>query len=119
MNLNDLLSQVLETANYPQDRREGFVRDFYNYYFTRLVDTVGGTDPALARKILYAFDHYKEDPENLNDLWTQMEAEPKMKAIIDRVSIEVINELIDDITKYATEEQKQQILAAVNSELNV
>lgn len=115
MNLNELLSKLLEIANYPRDQREGFVRDFYNYYFTRLIDTVGGSDPAFAQKLLYAFDHYKENPDALNALWTQMDSEPKMKEIVDRVSVEVINELIDDITKYATEEQKQQILAVVNA----
>lgn len=119
MNLNELLSQVLEIANYPKDRQEGFVRDFYNYYFTKLIDTVGGADPSLAQKILYAFDHYKENPDGLNNIWAQMETDPRMKEIVDRVSIEVINELIDDIAKYATDEQKQQILAAVNKQPNV
>lgn len=115
MNLNELLSKILEIANYPQDKREAFVKEFYNYYFTRLIDTLGGADASLAQKLLYAFDHYAEDQQGLKGIWAKINDDPHLKEIVERVFGEVINELIDDIVKYASDQEKQQILAAINS----
>lgn len=115
MNLNELLAKILDIASYPQDKRESFVRDFYNYYLTRLIDSVGGVDPAMAQKMVYAVDHYRENPEGLNAIWQSLNTEPKMKEIADSVFGEVIEELVDDIVKYSSEVEKQQILALVNA----
>lgn len=113
MDFNVILHRILDAANYPSGKREKFVRDFYDYYFSKLIDQIGGVDPTLAQKLMYAFDHYEENPQGLSELWNQMEADPQSKEVMDKVTNEVIGELVDDLLKNASEVEKQEILALV------
>ena len=114
MNFNDILQKILDIAGYPQEKREQFVRDFYNYYFSLLVGEIGGIDPSFARQLITALDKYKENPDLLNSLWAQLENDVKMKEIANRVANEVLGEIMDDFGKNASEEQKRQLQDLVN-----
>lgn len=113
MDFNVILHRILDVAKYPDGKREQFVRDFYDYYFTKLIEQIGGVDPALAQKLMYAFDHYSENPQGLSELWNQMEADSQSKEVMNKVTNEVIGELVDDLLKNASEAEKQEILALV------
>ena len=113
MDFNVILHRILDVAKYPSGKREDFVRDFYDYYFTKLIEQIGGVDPTLAQKLMYVFDHYSENTQGLSDLWKQMEADPQSKEVMDKVTNEVISELVDDLLKNASEAEKQEILTLV------
>jgi hypothetical protein len=55
------------------------------------------------------------DAKKLKQVFSEISRNPKVKAKIDEVTDEVISKLVDDVAKFATEDQKQQILSVISS----
>lgn len=114
MNFGDFLHRLLDISNFPQDKRKKFVEIFYQYYYFRLIDEIGGIDPSYGQKLTSAVDNLETNPAQLETVWKELIADELMNKKIDEVTDEVIGYLISDIEKSANDEEKAQILAMVN-----
>ena len=109
MNFEEILAKVFDIAEYPQDEREKFVNTFYEYLYMKLVSSIREVDGDAADKVA-AISAQGADGEDLKKVFDEVSTNPKVAETIDRVTTEVIEGLVDDIAKSATEEQKRQIL---------
>ena len=114
MNFDQILEKVLEIAEFPQEKRQEFITTFYEYLYMRMVSEIREVDEESADKVMEA-NAQGADGEKLKQVFEEISKNPKVKAKIDEVTDEVISKLVDDVAKFATEEQKQRILSAINS----
>lgn len=114
MNFQKVLDKVLEIAEFPQEKRQEFVTTFYEYLYMRLVSEIREVDSASADKVMEV-NAQGADAQRLKQVFEEISQNPKVKAKIDTVTDEVISKLVDDVAKFATDAQKQQILAAIFS----
>lgn len=117
MNLNSFLLSVLDIAKYPDDKRLKFIEEFYQYYFSKVIDGIGSVDASYGQRLLYAVDHSATNPQGLNDIWDQLLKDDIFKKKIEEVTDTVIGELVTDISQNATEEQKRKIGQLVGGEV--
>lgn len=108
------LNRLLDLANFSQEKRQRFIDIFYQYYYTRLIDGIGGLDPTYGQKLMSALDHAKENPEALGELWAELNSKEMFKAKIDEITDEVVAYLMNDVMKSANEEEKAQILQSIS-----
>lgn len=114
MNFDEILTKVLEIAQFPEEKRQEFVTTFYEYLYMRLVSEIREVDSASADKVMEA-NAEGADAEKLKQVFEEISQNPKVKAKIDEVTDEVISKLVDDVAQFATDAQKQQILTAISS----
>ena len=114
MNFDEILTKVLEIAEFPQEKRQEFVTTFYEYLYMRMVSEIREVDEESADKVMEA-NAQGADAKKLKQIFEEISQKPKVKAKIDEVTDEVIAKLVDDVAKFATDEQKQKILSAINS----
>ena len=114
MNFDQILTKVLEIAEFPQEKRQEFINTFYEYLYMRMVSEIREVDEESADKVMEA-NAQGADAGKLKQVFDDISKNPKVKAKIDAVTDEVVSKLVDDVAKFATEEQKQQILTAVSS----
>jgi len=114
MNFDEILTKVLEIAEFPAEKRQEFVTTFYEYLYMRLVSEIREVDEESADKVMEA-NAQGADAKKLKQIFDDISQNPKVKAKIDEVTDEVISKLVDDVAKFATEEQKQKILTAISS----
>lgn len=115
MNFLNFLTKVLETVNFPEKKRERFLEIFYQYYYVRLIDELGGIDPSIAQRLTTAIDNMKNEPEQFGALWKELMGDEQYRAKIEEVTDEVLGYLMDDIAKNATEAERQQVLQALST----
>lgn len=115
MGFLNFLNKLLDVANFSSDKRKKFVEIFYQYYYSRLVDAVGGLDPTYGQKLMYAIDHAKDNPEALGELWKELNGKEMFKAKIDEVTDEVVGYLLNDVIKSASDAEKAQILQSIGA----
>ena len=108
MNFDELLTKILEIANYPQDQRQEFKDTFYSYYLSKLVDDVGQVDADSAKKLAESIQVGEKEYQVTYESLVQNDA---IGEVVDKVNDEVIGQMVDDVSKYSSEEQKRQILA--------
>jgi len=113
MNFDEILTKVLEIAEFPEEKRQEFVTTFYEYLYMKLVSEIREVDAASADRVMEA-NSQGADAEKLKQVFEEISKKPEVKAKIDGVTDEVISKLVDDVAKFATEEQKQKILAAIS-----
>lgn len=114
MNFQVFLSKVLDLANFPQDKKQKFLEIFYQYYFKRLIEVIGGVDPTYAQRLTTSVDTMKDNPEAFGALWREMMGNEKLKKVIEDVTDEVVGYLVDDVMKSSNENEKAQILKLAN-----
>src|SRR3989344_7590918 len=114
MNFDEILSEVLEIAEFSVEKRQEFVTTFYEYLYMRMVSEIREVDEESADKVMKA-NAEGADAKKLKQIFDDISQNPKVKAKIDEVTDEVISKLVDDVAKFATEEQKQKILTAISS----
>ena len=114
MNFQIFLAKVLDIANFPEDKRQKFLEIFYNYYFMKLTEKVGGIDPSYAQKLTTTVDSMKTNPEAFGELWREMMGNENLKKVIEEVTDEVVGYLVDDVMKSSNDSEKAQILKLVN-----
>lgn len=114
MNFQIFLAKVLDIANFPEEKKQKFLEIFYQYYFKRLVEVIGGVDPAYAQKLAAVVDTMRENPERFGELWREMMGNEGLKKVIEKVTDEVVGYLVDDVMKSSNENEKAQILKLVN-----
>ena len=112
LNFQKVLDKVLEIAEFPAEKRQEFITTFYEYLYMRLVSEIREVDSESADKVMKA-NAQGADAKKLKQIFEEISQNPKVKVKIDEVTDEVIAKLVDDVAKFATEEQKQQILAAI------
>src|SRR3990167_9278994 len=110
LNFQRILDKVLEIVEFPQSKRQEFVTTFYEYLYMRMVSEIREVDEEGADKVMEA-NAQGADAKKLKNVFEEISKNPNVKAKID----EVIAKLVDDVAKFATEEQKQQILTAISS----
>ena len=114
MNFDEILTKVLEIAEFPAEKRQEFVTTFYEYLYMRMVSEIREVDEESADKVMEA-NAQGADAKKLKQIFEEISKKPKVKEKIDEVTDEVIAKLVDDVAKFATDEQKQKILSAINS----
>ena len=114
MNFDEILTKVLEIAEFPAEKRQEFVTTFYEYLYMRMVSEIREVDEESADKVMEA-NAQGADAKKLKQIFEEISQKPKVKAKIDEVTDEVIAKLVDNVAKFATDEQKQKILSAINS----
>ncbi|KKU56660.1 MAG: hypothetical protein UX79_C0029G0003 [candidate division WWE3 bacterium GW2011_GWB1_47_11] len=112
LNFQKVLDKVLEIAELPESKRQEFVTTFYEYLYMRMVSEIREVDEEGADKVMEA-NTQGADAKKLKKVFEEISQNPKVKATVDEVTDEVIAKLVDDVAKFATEEQKQQILSAI------
>src|SRR3989344_6877256 len=111
--LRDILTNILVTADYPEVKREGFVKSFYEYLMVRVLDEVKASDPVLHQKLIGYFDDVSSSDRDIQEGLQEAYQNPQLKEKLDKVVDGVIGELVGDFTKYATDDQKKNVLAGI------
>lgn len=114
MNFEDIINKVLEIADYPTDKREEFISTFYQYLFMRSVAEIREIDSEVADRIVSTSSH-GADSESLKMVFEEASKDPKIAQSLEKVSTDVVADIIEDISKSATEDQKRKILEVINS----
>src|SRR3989344_3030985 len=114
MNFDEILTKVLEIAEFPAQKRQEFINTFYEYLYMRMVSEIREADEESADKVMEA-NSQKANAKKLKQTFGEISQNPKVKAKIDGVTDAVIAKLVDDVAEYATDEQKQKILTAISS----
>ena len=114
MNFDQILTKVLEIAEFPREKRQEFVTTFYEYLYMRMVSEMREVDEESADKVMEA-NAQGADAKKLKQVFDDISKSPKVKSKIDEVTDEVIAKLVDDVAKFATDDQKQQIHSAISS----
>ena len=114
MNFDQILEKVLEIAEFPAEKRQEFINTFYEYLYMRMVSEIREVDEESADRVMKA-NAEGADAKKLKQIFDDISQNPKVKAKIDEVTDEVISKLVDDVAKFATDDQKQQILTAISS----
>lgn len=115
MNFQIFLKKLLDLANFGEEKKQKFIQIFYQYYYVRLIDTIGGIDPTYARRLTTAVDNMKTNPQQFAALWKELKASSEFSKVIDNVTDEVVGYLLDDVVKSTDEREKAQILSLVSS----
>lgn len=110
MNFRDILTNILVTANYPEQKRTQFINTFYEYLFVKLLNVLQVSDPITYHKLLEALEGAENSVDRINQSLQEAYKVPELKEKIDKVIEEVLGELAGDIVSSATEEQKAKIL---------
>ena len=106
MNLDSIIGQILGIAEFPQEKRQKFINAFYTKVLVDIFESVKVVDSQAAGQL----DQVKSN-EELQKILEKLSENPEMKEKIDKAADEAFSILADDISKYATEEQKRKILA--------
>src|SRR3989344_8028567 len=114
LNFQRILDKVLEIVEFPQSKRQEFVTTFYEYLYMRMVSEIREVDEESADKVMEA-NAQGADAKKLKQIFEEISRNPKVKSKIDEITDEVISKLVDDVAKFATEEQKQKILTAIST----
>ena len=114
MNFDEILEKVLEIAEFPAEKRQEFVTTFYEYLYMRMVSEIREVDEESADRVMEA-NAEGADAKKLKQIFEEISQNPKVKSKIDEITDEVISKLVDDVAKFATEEQKQKILTAIST----
>jgi len=114
LNFQKVLDKVLKIAEFPAEKRQEFINTFYEYLYMRMVSEIREVDEESADKVMEA-NAQSADAKKLKQIFEEISQKPKVKAKIDAVTDEVISKLVDDVAKFATDEQKQKILTAISS----
>lgn len=108
MNFDDLLTKILEIAEFPEDKREEFKSTFYNFYISSLIREIGEVDNVSGEKLENSLEGGQE---NFDAVLAELAQNPNVQSTADGVLEKLLNQFVEDITNSATEEQKQKILA--------
>lgn len=111
--LRDILTNILVTADYPEVKREGFIRSFYEYLMVKVLNEIRENDPTLHQKLMGYFDDTAASEGDIQEGLQEAYQNPQLKEKLDKVVDEVIGELIGDFTKYATDDQKRKVLTSL------
>lgn len=113
MDTDDLISRILEIANYPEEKRGQFINGFNHYFFVRLLTEISKIDDSAGKKVTELLKKSEISEEEITPVMEDILRNSKVKDKVEQVTKEVIGELVDDIATSATEEQKQQILSSL------
>lgn len=108
---NDILTNILVVGNYPDVKREGFIRTFYEYLTVKMLNELEKTKPELYQKLAAYFSDDLATDREIQEGLQEAYQNPELKEIIDRVTEEVMAEFVADVANYSTEEQKKAIIA--------
>lgn len=113
MTVRDVLTAVLSNSNYPDSKRESFIRTFYDYLFVKLLAEIEKDDPTLYQKLMAYFDDPVGKSQEIQEGMQEAYQNPVLKEKMDKVVEEIAGELTGDIASYATQEQKQKIISSL------
>ncbi len=113
ISFNDILTNILVVGNYPDVKREGFVRTFYEYIIVKMLNDLEKTKPELYQKLAACFSDDAATDKEIQEGLQEAYQNPELKERIDKVMEEVMGEFVTDVAKYSTKEQKQKILAGL------
>lgn len=114
----DILTNILVTADYPEVKREGFMRTFYEYLMVKVLKEVEQDDPQLYQKLMGCFADETATDREIQEGLQEAYGNPQLKEKMDKVVEQVIGELVSDVSKYSNEEQKKRITQALNEPQN-
>lgn len=109
MNFDQILEEVLRIADFPQERKDQFVKAFYGDFYSQLIDEIAKVDNQASEQLSQLLTNNDEFNKKLEDLSKNLTIAEKIDLVIEQE----FGALVDDISKYATEDQKQKILAVL------
>lgn len=114
LTISDILTRLLVEADYPEVKREGFINTFYEYLFMKLLIELEESEPEVYNKLVGNSTDGKVTDEGIKEAIAEAYGKPELKVKIDKVLTEVTQELAADINQFASEPQKQNIVAGVS-----
>lgn len=112
MNFDEILKKILDIADFPKEKKDEFVRVFYMQIFIESLKEIEAVDAIAGQKIKDAIQNQK-NPEELQQMMNEALKNQSIKEKVDEITDEALRQLADDVSKYATDVQKQQILASL------
>ncbi|MBI3342123.1 hypothetical protein HY024_03285 [Candidatus Curtissbacteria bacterium] len=102
--IDDILTNLLVNSNYPEVKREGFVRTFYEYLIIRVLAEIEKENPELYQKMMAYFSDDTVTDLEVQEGMHQAYQDPELKEKLEKVTREVVQELLTDVTKIETEQ---------------
>ena len=109
--LRDVLTNILVTADYPEVKREGFIKSFWEYLMVMVLEEIKTNNPSLHQKLMGYFQGDEFSDRDIQEGLQEAYQDPELKEKLDKVVDKVIGEIVGDIGKYATDDQKKRILS--------
>ncbi len=116
VSFQDVLTNILVTADYPEVKREGFLRTFYEYLLVSMIKEIEATNPELYQKLMNYFSDTSATDREIQEGLQEAYGNPEIKEKMDKVVDKILGELVGDVAKYASDDQKKRILASVRQE---
>ena len=113
MDTDNLINKILEIANYPEEKRALFINRFNHFFLIKLLVEIGKVDNPAGKKVVELFKNEDVGEEEITPVIQEILQNAEVKDVVDRVTREVLGELVDDVASSASEEQKQQILSSL------
>jgi hypothetical protein len=111
--VDDLLNKILTTAKLSEEEKSEFIVNFYNILILEIIKATEDNNPSFANNLKSAMEKFEVEPEYVKDIIEQAYSSTELKTEIDNAVKSVTENLVDLIEENASEEQKQEILSAV------
>jgi hypothetical protein len=113
--MNDLLNKLFKNINLSDKQKVDYINSINISLAIRILESIYKVDKSLAVKLAEAIKNSENNPSALQSIITELKENKQMKELINITAEKVMTELLEEISKSATEEQKQQILASLSS----
>jgi hypothetical protein len=110
LTIRDVLTKLLVEADYPEVKREGFINTFYEYLFMKLLIQLEQSDPEMYSRLMEELNGKDVNDVQIQDVLAEIYSKPEFKEKVDKMVTEVTDELAGDVAKYASVDQKKQML---------
>jgi len=113
--MNDLLNKLFTNINLTEEQKEEYINSINISLAIRILESIYKVDKNLAVKLAEAIKNSETDSDTLNNLLSELKENQQMKELINKTAEDILIELLENIAKSATEEQKQQILTSLSN----
>jgi len=113
--MNDLLNKLFKNINLSDKQKVEYINSINISLAIRILESIYKVDKSLAVKLAEAIKNSENNPSALQSIITELKENKQMKELINKTAEKVMTELLEEISKSATEEQKQQILASLSN----
>ena len=113
--MNDLLNKLFTNINLSDKQKVEYINSINISLAIRILESIYKVDKSLAVELAEAIKNSENNPSALQSTITELKENKQMKELINITAENVMTELLEEISKSATEEQKQQILASLSN----
>lgn len=113
--MNDLLSKIFSSANLTEEQKQTYINEINMNLAVRVLESTYKLDKNLAVRLAEAIKNSEQNSDSLQQIMNELKENQQMKELINKTAENVMTELLEEISKSATEEQKQQILSSLSA----